>query len=234
MPSTPPPSRRGSDGPASDRVRVVRNPRRGRYDAATLHAILDQGMVAHVGFPDGDGGVVVIPVAYVRIGDEVVLHAAARGRLRERLLDAGRISVAVTLVDGLVLARSAFHHSINYRSVVILGRAREVRDPAEKRAFLDALVERLIPGRGTEIREMTDREVALTSVVAVPLAEASAKIRSGDPVDDPDDLGRPIWAGVIPLRQIAGAPVPAADLGADVPTSPAALAYLEASSGRSG
>lgn len=224
LPMSPSP-RPGSAAPSSERVRVVRNPRRGHYDAATIHAILDQGMVAHLGFPDGDGGTVVIPVAYARAGNELVLHAAVRGRLQACLLAAPRVSAAVTHVDGLVLARSAFHHSVNYRSVVILGQAREVRDDAEKRRLLDALVEHLVPGRVAEVRPMTDKEVALTAVLTLPLDEASAKIRDGGPVDDPKDLDLPTWAGVIPLQLVAGEPVAADDVAPSMAPPPSVAGY---------
>jgi hypothetical protein len=198
--------------PATERVRVVRNPRRGHYDVATIHAILDEGMIAHVGFPDGEGGVVVIPTAYARVGEEIVMHAAHRGRFASRVGQAPRISVAVTLLDGLVLARSAFHHSMNYRSVVVVGRAREVVDREEKRRFLDALVERLVPGRPPDVRGASEKELDLTSVLSLALREASAKIRTGDPVDAREDLHLPAWAGVLPLTLAPGTPLPARDL----------------------
>ena len=175
-----------------------RLPKRASYDPEVVFAILDAGLVAHVAFVH-DGHPFVIPTTYVRKERELMIHGSAASRMLDVGASGAPISVCVTLLDGLVYARSAFHHSMNYRSVVILGRARDVTDDAEKRAFLDALVDRVAPGRAQAVRGPNPQELRATRVLAVPIEEASAKVRSGPPLDDPEDLAIPVWAGQLPL-----------------------------------
>jgi uncharacterized protein len=189
----------------TERTRVRRLPERAAYDRDTVHAILDEGFICHVGFVAG-GQPFVVPTGYARVGETVYLHGSTGSRLGLR--PGMDVCVTVTLVDGLVLARSAFHHSMNYRSVMAIGRTRPVLDPEEKEAVLRALVEHIVPGRSDEVRGGDSRELAATAVLAVPLDEVSAKVRTGPPVDDEPDYALPIWAGVLPLRQVADAPVP--------------------------
>jgi hypothetical protein len=185
---------------------VRRLAERGRYERSTINSILDEGLVCHVGFAES-GSPVVIPTAYARIGDLVYLHGAV-GNAALRALAAGAPAcVTVTLVDGLVLARSAFHHSLNYRSVVIFGRATEVTDIEEKRTALTAVVEHIVPGRSVDARPPIDTELRATRVVSMSISEASAKVRVGGPKDDPEDRTLPVWAGHVPLRLVADAPV---------------------------
>lgn len=206
MPEPRPTDDRDHAEPASDRTRVRLHSERGAYDRETLLAILDEGLVAHVGFTGEDGQPYVIPMAYARQGDRLLLHGSVISRLMQRTAEGVPVCVTVTLLDGLVLARSVFHHSMNYRSAVVLGRAAAIRDRAEKLAALDALVEHLTPGRSAEARGPSEKELAATEIVAVPLGEASAKIRSGPPKDAAGDLDLEVWAGVVPLRLVPGAP----------------------------
>jgi nitroimidazol reductase NimA-like FMN-containing flavoprotein (pyridoxamine 5'-phosphate oxidase superfamily) len=187
------------------RTTVRRRGARGAYDRATIDAILDEGKVCHVAVADEDGPV-VLPTGYVRIGDEVLVHGAAGNHLL-RLAVERPVCVTVTLLDGLVLAKTAFHHSMNYRSVVAFGRGRLVEGD-EKRAALDAFVEHMVPGRSTQARPPTQQELDSTLVVAVPLGEASAKVRSGGPVGEEDE-DIDVWTGVIPVALIEGEPVAA-------------------------
>jgi nitroimidazol reductase NimA-like FMN-containing flavoprotein (pyridoxamine 5'-phosphate oxidase superfamily) len=190
----------------SQRTSVRRLPARASYDAATIERILDEGLLCHVGFAHEDQAY-VIPTTYARVGAQLFLHGSAASRTLRALKGGVDACVTVTLLDGLVLARSAFHHSMNYRSVMIFGRAETVVDPAEKLRALTAIVEHLLPGRSHEVRPPTARELKLTLVLKLPLAEASAKVRAGPPMDDEDDYGIPCWAGEIPLRLSALAPV---------------------------
>jgi nitroimidazol reductase NimA-like FMN-containing flavoprotein (pyridoxamine 5'-phosphate oxidase superfamily) len=188
----------------TERTRVRRLPERAAYDRPTVHAILDEGFVCHVGFVV-DGQPFVIPTGYARVGETLYLHGSTGSRLGLRPdMD---VCVTVTLVDGLVLARSAFHHSMNYRSVMAIGRTRRIADPREKEAALRALVEHIVPGRSAEVRGGDRRELAATAVLALPLVEVSAKVRTGPPKDDDADYDLPIWAGVLPLRQVVDPPV---------------------------
>ncbi len=190
------------------RATVRRKADRGRYDRETIEAILDEAFICHLGFCTDDGPVVV-PTAYARVGDAVYLHGAPANHALRSVGDGAPVTVTVTLVDGLVLARSGFHHSINYRSVVLFGRATEVDDEWEKRAALDAVVEHIVPGRTRDARGPSDSELRATRVVRVEVDEASAKVRSGGPVDDPEDVeAGGVWAGHIPLSVVAGPPVP--------------------------
>ena len=202
------------------RTTVRRRPERGRYDRAEVEAILDEGLVAHVGLV-ADGQPFVLPMAYARVDGHLYLHGSAASRLLRSLAAGAPVCVTVTLLDGLVLARSAFHHSMNYRSVVILGRAVAITGPDERERALAALVDHAVPGRSEEVRSPTRKELAATLLVRVDLDEVSAKVRTGPPVDDDDDLEVPVWAGVLPLRLVAGDPLPD---GACAQALPAALA----------
>ncbi|HEX6568671.1 MAG TPA: pyridoxamine 5'-phosphate oxidase family protein [Acidimicrobiales bacterium] len=215
MPSDPAPAVPGT-APPSARTTVRRLPERGSYDRAAAHAILDEGLVAHVGLATDDGPV-VIPMLYGRDGERLLLHGSPASRLLRGGAKGTEMCVTVTLIDGLVLARSAFHHSMNYRSVVVFGRATPVADLDERRAALERLVEHIVPGRTEDARAPSEREVRGTLVLALPLDECSVKVRTGDPKDEDGDMGLPVWAGVIPLATVAGAPVAAADLRGDVP-----------------
>ena len=199
----------------TERTRVRRLPERAAYDRATVHAILDEGFLCHVGFVAG-GQPYVIPTGYARVGETVYLHGSTGSRLGLR--PGMDVCVTVTLLDGLVLARSAFHHSMNYRSVMALGRTRAVRDPEEKETALRALVDHIIPGRSDEIRGADRRELAATAVLALPLDEVSAKVRTGPPEDDDPDYDLPIWAGVLPVSLTPDDPVADPVLDPSVPT----------------
>ena len=190
----------------SDRTRVKRIPKRGHYDRGTINAILDEGFICHVGFVAG-GQPYVIPTGYARVGDELYIHGSAASRMLRQLSKGVDVCVTVTLLDGLVLARSAFHHSMNYRSVVILGKAELVTETNEKNKALEALTEHFVPGRWAEVRWPTELELKATSVLKLPITEASAKIRTGDPVDDDEDYSMNVWAGVIPLTMADGEPI---------------------------
>ena len=195
----------------SQRARVRRAPARADYERATIDAILDEALVAHLGFVI-DGQPYVIPTLHARIGDDVYLHGAASSRMVTMLGAGIPACLTVTLVDGLVLARSALHHSMNYRSAVVLGHARYVEGPQERAAALEAFTDRLIPGRWEEVRPPTRQELKGTRVLAMSLTEASAKVRTGDPVDDADDYALDVWAGTVPLTVEPGVPVPDARL----------------------
>jgi len=189
------------------RTTLKRLPQRGSYDREVVHRILDEGFVCHVGFAV-DGQPFVIPTGYARDGDTLYLHGSAASRMLRSLAGGIPVCVTVTLIDGLALARSAFHHSINYRSVVILGVAELVEDEREKMAALKAFTEHVIPGRWDEVREPNEQELKGTSVLRLPLVEVSAKIRTGPPKDDEEDYAIPVWAGELPLRTVTGTPAP--------------------------
>lgn len=208
---------RAAGQPVDDAVRVRRLAERGSYDAATIDAILDEAMVCHVAFVAPDGRPMVIPTLHARDGDRLLLHGSTGSRLAQLARVAPvPVSVAVTLVDGIVFARSGLHHSMNYRSVVVIGEATAVTGEAAKRAALDRVVDHVAPGRASEVRRATRKEVAATAVFAVDLAHASAKIRNAGVNDEPEDYDLPIWAGVLPVRTVAGAPQPDPLLAADV------------------
>jgi nitroimidazol reductase NimA-like FMN-containing flavoprotein (pyridoxamine 5'-phosphate oxidase superfamily) len=213
-----------SDAPPSDRTTVKRLPKRAAYDRATIHRILDEGMVCHVAFLV-DGQPVVIPTVYVRVGDHLYLHGSPASRMLRALAAGGSVCVAVTLTDGLVLARSAFHHSVNYRSVVLYGTASAVEDPVHKAEFLQCLSEHLIPGRWADVRWPSPQELRQTLVVSIPIEDASAKVRTGPPLDDEGDYALPAWAGVVPLRMVAGEPVPDPRLSPGIAPPPYAAGY---------
>lgn len=193
--------------PQTARTTLKRLPKRGQFERDTINAILDEGFICHVGFVV-DGQPFVIPTGYARVDDKLYIHGSQASRMLRTLSEGIDVCLTVTLVDGLVLARSAFHHSINYRSVVVFGRATLVSDPAEMNAALFSLSEHFIKGRWKDVREPNDSELKQTRVLCLPLEEASAKVRTGPPIDDEEDYELPIWAGVIPLRLNASAPVP--------------------------
>jgi uncharacterized protein len=192
--------------PQTERTKLKRLPQRGHFDRETVYGILDEGFICHIGFAP-EGKPVVIPTGYARVDDTLYVHGSQASRMLRTLSDGVDACVTVTIVDGLVLARSAFHHSMNYRSVVIFGRATPVADREEKLAALLALSEHIIRGRWAEVREPTEQELRLTTVLSLPLMEASAKIRTGPPLDDEEDYALPVWAGVIPLKLEAGEPI---------------------------
>jgi len=207
--------------PVTDRTVPTRGRQKAAYDRELVHAILDEGYVCHLGFVR-DGAPVVLPTLYGRVGERLYVHGSTGSRPLRAASESDPglpVCVTVTHVDGLVLARSAFHHSINYRSVVVHGIAHQVTDPEEKRTALDALVDHVVPGRSLDSRPANPKELAATAVLSLDLREVSAKLRTGGPNDEPEDLGLPHWTGVLPLRAGYDTPVPAADLapGIDVP-----------------
>ena len=187
------------------RTTVKRRAMRGVYDRATMEAILDEALLCHVGFVV-DGQPYVLPTIYARVADRLYLHGSPANRMLRTLAGGLETCVTVTLLDGLVLARSAFHHSMNYRSVVVLGIARPVTDLVEKRRALDAIVEHVVPGR-SGVRPPSDAELKATTVLELPLTEGSAKVRTGSPIDDEEDYAIPVWAGVLPLSLVPSAPI---------------------------
>jgi uncharacterized protein len=189
------------------RTKLRRVPNRGSHDRTTIDAILDEALIAHLGFVH-DGRPAVIPTLHARVGDEVYVHGSSASRALRALADGIEACLTVTLVDGLVLARSAFHHSINYRSVVLYGTARPVSRDEQLETALHAFTERLVPGRWDAVRRPTRKELKATSVLALPIAEGSAKVRTGPPVDDEEDYALDTWAGVVPLRLAALTPEP--------------------------
>jgi nitroimidazol reductase NimA-like FMN-containing flavoprotein (pyridoxamine 5'-phosphate oxidase superfamily) len=185
--------------PPTSRTTLKRLPKRGSHDRETINRILDEGFICHVGFVI-DGRPFVIPTGYARAGDRLFIHGSQASRMLRALKAGSDVCVTVTLIDGLVLARSAFHHSMNYRSVVIFGNARLVDDPGEKLAALFALSEHMIPGRWNDAREPSEAELQQTTVLELAIDEASAKIRTGPPLDDEEDYAMNVWAGVLPMQ----------------------------------
>jgi len=190
----------------SARTRVVREPDRAVYDRAETYRILDEGFLCHVGFV-ADRQPFVIPTSYGRQGDDLYIHGSAASRMLRNLDQGLPVCVTITLLDGLVLARSIFNHSMNYRSVVILGTAGLVKGPAEKLAALRALSEHILPGRWDDVRQPNEKELKATSILRLPIDEFSAKVRQGPVIDEEEDYSFPTWAGVIPLTMVPGAPV---------------------------
>jgi nitroimidazol reductase NimA-like FMN-containing flavoprotein (pyridoxamine 5'-phosphate oxidase superfamily) len=190
----------------TERTTLKRLPKRGEYDHAAVHQILDEAFICHVGFVV-DGKPVVIPTSYARIGAALYIHGSAASRMLRSLEEGIDVCVTVTLIDGLVLARSAFHHSINYRSVVIFGAANLVDDPDEKIKALHAFTDQVVPGRWEEVRWPNESELRATLVLKLPLVEVSAKVRTGPPIDDEEDYELSVWAGVVPLKLTAGPPI---------------------------
>jgi len=187
------------------RTTLHRRPVRGTYDRATVHSILDEALVCQLGFVF-EGQPYVLPTMFVRHEERVLVHGAAAGRFMRTLAAGAEACVSVTLLDALVLARSAFHHSMNYRSVVVLGRAHEVTDRAEKLRAMALLVDKVSPGRSALAREPNDKEIRATAILSIPLEEVSAKIRVGPPVDDEEDMTFPVWAGLVPISLRAAPP----------------------------
>ena len=211
----------GSLYPPTRRTRPSRLRDRARYDEQTVHSILDEGLICHLSFVI-DGEPAVLPTLYARVAGLLYLHVSTGSRplLAASLGDGLPVSVAVTIIDGLVLARSAFHHSINYRSVIAHGRASLVRDLVEREAALAAIVDRVAPGRWADCRPPSPQELAATAVLRLELGEVSAKVRTGGVIDEPADLALPYWAGVIPISTVRENPVPARDLAAGLPLPP--------------
>jgi len=200
----------------TDRTQVRRLPKRGVYDKAQVHAILDEGRICHVGFVL-DGQPFVIPTGYVRLGEQVYFHGSAASRMLRTASEGVDVCLTVMLLDGFVLARSAFHHSMNYRSVVVLGKARLVTDEAEKKEALRCFTNHIMAGRWEEVRQPTSQEMKATSVLALELDEVSAKVRTGAPIDDEEDYTLAVWAGVVPVRVQVGEPMPDERLMPGVP-----------------
>jgi nitroimidazol reductase NimA-like FMN-containing flavoprotein (pyridoxamine 5'-phosphate oxidase superfamily) len=208
----------------TDRTTVRKAPQRACYDRDTVYSILDEGLVAHVGFEDG-GQVFALPMSYGRMGDQLVLHSSPDSRVVRFVRRGGSVCVTVTLLDGLVLARSATHHSVNYRSVVVLGAPIEVTDESRKLEALRALVEHVIPGRWSEVRPPSSAELKATAVLALPLTEVSAKMRTGPPVEPAADTKLGHWAGELPLKLTAQSPVPADSVSPESPLPPCLRDY---------
>jgi len=200
----------------TDRTRIVREPQRAVYDREEIYKILDEGMVCHVGFAV-EGQPYVIPTLYGRVGDAIYFHGSAASRMLRGLSGGAGVCLTVTLTDGIVVARSIFNHSMNYRSVVVLGKATLVDEPGEKLEALRAFSEKILPGRWGDARKPNAQELKATSILRLPLTEVSAKVRSGPPMDDAPDLPLPIWAGVIPLRMVAEAPIRDASCSPEIP-----------------
>ena len=208
-----------------DRTRLRREPQLGSHDPQVIREIIDAAPICHLGLTDHDGHPLVIPTIHARVGDQLYVHGSAASRTLRRLADGIDVCCTITVLDGLVLARSSFWSTMNYRSVMVFGRARLVDDPDEVRTALDAIVEHVAPGRSLEVREPTSLEIKATKVIALSLETASAKVRTGDPEDDPDDLGSDVWAGVVPISTQVGDPVPAANLAPGLPV-PASVERL--------
>lgn len=210
------------------RTKLKRIPKRGNYECETIYRILDEAFICHIGFTI-DEQPFVIPTSFGRVNDNLLIHGAAASRMMRALSGEIEICFNVTLIDGLVLARSAFHHSMNYRSVVIFGKAKIITDETEKLRALKAFTEHIVPNRWAEVRPPTANELKATTVLSLSLQEASAKIRTGDPKDDPADYQSDIWAGVIPLRLTAGKPISDAQLknGIEVPPSVSGYKYFK-------
>ena len=193
--------------PPSDRTRVRRVPQRGAYERETIEAILDETLISHVGFVH-EGQPVVIPTLHARLGERLYLHGSAASRMLRTLQKGVPVCATATLVDGLVLARSAFHHSVNYRSVVVFGTATLIEPGDETVKALELFTEKLVPGRWADVRPPTRQELKGTKVLSLPLDEASAKVRTGPPIDDDEDYDLPVWAGVLPLATQVAEPQP--------------------------
>ena len=204
----------------TERTRVVREPHRGSFDRDTIYTILDEGFVCHVGFTV-EGQPYVIPTMFARVGEAIYFHGSAASRMLRGVSGGLAVCVTVTLIDGLVLARSVFNHSMNYRSVVALGKATLVEEAEEKIAALRAFTEKILPGRWDDARQPNEKELKATSILRLPLSEVSAKMRAGDVQDDEEDYALPVWAGVLPIRLAAREPFRdgRCDPGLAVPTA---------------
>lgn len=201
----------------SPRTQIHRHPERGVYDRERIDVILDEALICHVAWVDPDGGPRVLPTIHARVNDTLYVHGSRAGRPWKTLRSGAEICVAATIIDGLVLARSAFNHSMNYRSAVVFGRAREVTDPDEMLEVARAITRHVMPGRELEARMPTEAEFKETLLLGVPLDEASAKVRTGPPIDTEQDLDLPVWAGVLPISSHHGVPQPAPDLIPGIP-----------------
>jgi nitroimidazol reductase NimA-like FMN-containing flavoprotein (pyridoxamine 5'-phosphate oxidase superfamily) len=211
---------------ASERIRVRRGPHKGRYDRASIDAVLDRGLLAHVAFAAG-GAVYCIPMLYARVGDNVYIHGSTASRAVRTLSGGAAACLTVTIVDGLVLARSVFQHSANYESVIAFGRFTTIADESERLAALEAFTERLVPGRWGEVRSPSRQELNATAILGMPISEASVKRRSGPPDDDDTaDAAIDTWAGVVPFVASFGTPIPAPGLRPGIPLSPSLLQLL--------
>jgi nitroimidazol reductase NimA-like FMN-containing flavoprotein (pyridoxamine 5'-phosphate oxidase superfamily) len=208
----------------SQRSTLRRKRERGTHDRRVVEEILDAGLVCHVGFND-QGSTFVVPTAYARVGDSLLLHGAAANYMLKSIGSGIESCVTVTLLDGLVLARSAFHHSINYRSVMLFGTATRVEQDNEKLAAVLAILDHIVPGRGADARPPTPEELRATSVLRFPIDEGSSKVRIGGPIDDPEDESLPIWAGQLPIEQIIQSPIPDPNIPAGVVTPPYVLRH---------
>lgn len=195
-----------NDFTQTERTTLKRLPKRGTYERETVYGILDEGFICHVGF-NLEGKPFVIPTGYARVEDRLYIHGSQASRMLRKLKSGLDVCVTVTLIDGLVLARSAFHHSMNYRSVVVFGTASVVEDASEKLEALRAFSEQVVPGRWDEVRQPSENELKVTMVLSLPLVEVSAKVRTGPPLDDEDDYQLDVWAGELPLRLVASTPV---------------------------
>ena len=204
-----------SAGP-SERTTVRRLPERGRYDRDTIDAILDEALICHLGFAV-EGQPFVIPTIHARDGDRLLVHGSTASRTLRHAKAGAPVCVTATILDGLVLARSAFHHSMNYRSVVVLGTATEIVDRDEKLAAMRKVVDHVIPDRWDTLRPVNDKELRATTILWLPLDESSAKVRTGPPKDEPDDALLPVWAGVVPLELAAREPIPDPERKVEVP-----------------
>lgn len=200
----------------TDKNRVKRMPERGHYDQETIYRILDEALICHVGFAV-NGQPYVIPTNFARLNDTIVLHGAKASRLLKHIEAGNPVCVTATILDGLVLARSVFHHSVNYRSVVLFGKGRAVEEEHEKLAGLQAISEHLIPGRWGDARVPNHKELNATRIVSIKIDVASAKVRMGPAVDEPEDYALPVWAGVLPLREVPLSPLADERLPEDVP-----------------
>ena len=206
------------------RTTLRRLPARGEFERAAIDAILDEAFLCHIGFLDDQGRPAVIPTAFGRQGDWLYLHGSNKNRALRAMIGADSC-VTVTLLDGFVLARSTFHHSFNYRSVVVYGKAEEVTDAEEKLRAVNCITDHIVPGRTAEARTPNDKELRATLVIRLPLDECSAKVRTGGPNDDEEDMSTPVWAGVLPISTTYGPPMPAADLNPAFEASPVVTAY---------
>ena len=212
------------DFPATSRNTIKRLPKRSHYDPETIYSILDEALICHVAFLQ-DNQPFVIPSLFARLENNLLLHGAKASRLIQYIQAGGQVSIAVSLVDGLVIARSVFHHSVNYRSVVLFGQGKLIDDPAEKMRALEVITEHILPGRWAEARSPSRKEMNATSVVSVPIESASAKIRTGPPADDEADYQMHLWAGVLPLSLQALAPIADPLLSGDPPVPPYVTGY---------
>jgi nitroimidazol reductase NimA-like FMN-containing flavoprotein (pyridoxamine 5'-phosphate oxidase superfamily) len=218
-------ARRAGAEPASERVRLRRKRERGSHDRTVIDAILDEALIAHLGVTEPDGQPIVTPTLHARCGDVVYCHGSVASRTLRRLAAGAPVCLTVSLIDGLVLARSAMHHSANYRSAMLLGTARSIDDPADKLRAAEAIVEHLVPGRWRDVRPPSANELKATAFLELPIDEASAKVRTGPPLDDEDDYALDTWAGTVPLALGTGLPLDDPRLRPGIAAPPYASAY---------